>query len=99
MTIENAKIESTMLGYEDHGIPTSFLNLKFGSSNQGFGGYDLRSTSAMLKWVLGVLNVLGVNEWSKVTGQVCRVRREDGRIIAIGHIIDDLWFAAKSIYE
>lgn len=99
MTIENAKIESTMLGYEDHGIPTSFLNMKFGSSNQGFGGYDLRSPKSMLKWVLGVMAVLGVDEWSKVKGQVCRVRREDGRITAIGHIIEDRWFEAKSIYE
>ena len=37
----NAKIKSTKLGYEDHGILTCFLILEQESSSQGFGGYRL----------------------------------------------------------
>lgn len=37
----NAKIKSTMLGFEDHGIMTCFLQLEQASSGQCFGGYRL----------------------------------------------------------
>ena len=43
--IKNAKITSTMLGVEDHGILTCWLYLEYGESGcqgcQGFGGYSL----------------------------------------------------------
>ena len=37
--IRNAVIQSTMLGYEDHGILTCFLHLDYSGAGQGFGGY------------------------------------------------------------
>lgn len=39
--IKNAVIESTMLGWEDHGILTCYINLDYGGSGQAFGGYAL----------------------------------------------------------
>lgn len=37
--IINARITGTSLGVEDHGILSSWLNLDFDGSGQGFGGY------------------------------------------------------------
>ena len=39
--IVNARIRSTTLGVEDHGIFTAWLNLDYGGSGQGFGGWAL----------------------------------------------------------
>lgn len=96
--IQNIKITNVMLGIEDHGIPTSYLQCE-GEWSQGFGGYDLRPNQAMLNWVIGVQNVLGVSDWSKVVGQFARIRRADGRIVALGHIVEDRWFEGESIYK
>jgi hypothetical protein len=52
----------------------------------------------MLKWITGIMDVLGVDDWSKVPGQFARVRREGGLIRAIGHIVEDRWFEADSIF-
>lgn len=96
--IYNVKITQVMLGVEDHGIPTSYLTCE-GEMNQGFGGYDLRPGRAMLNWITGIQRVLGVSDWSKVQGQFARVRREDGRLVAIGHIVEDRWLEGDSIYQ
>lgn len=39
--IRNALIESTMLGWEDHGILTCWLTLDYSGAGQGFGGWGL----------------------------------------------------------
>lgn len=39
--IKNARIESTMLGYEDHGILTAFVTVGGDGWGCGFGGYGL----------------------------------------------------------
>lgn len=41
MTIRNAKITSTMLGVEDHGIMTFFLTVEWQGGGVGIGGYAL----------------------------------------------------------
>jgi hypothetical protein len=41
LSIENAKITSTSLGQEDHGIFTCYVLCEFGSGGCGFGGYAL----------------------------------------------------------
>lgn len=98
MSIHNIRITSTFLGVEDHGIPTSYITCE-GEMSQGFGGYDLRPGASMCRWVIGIQNVLGVSDWSKVSGQFARVRREGDMIMALGHIVNDEWFEADSIYQ
>lgn len=66
-----AKITSTMLGYEDHGILTAHLNLDYGDGAQGAGNYNLSPSngSACARWVIGVMDVCGVDRWEKVVGR------------------------------
>ena len=88
--IVNARIESTMLGNEDHGIPTCYLTCRFGCATQGFGGYDLRHYG--LTFITEVLRVVGVSQWEDLRGKVVRIKRSDGLIRAIGNIIEDVWY-------
>jgi len=93
----NAIIESTMLGYEDHGMLTCFLNLKQQGLGQGFGGYRLDSSKGWSLgtdfWVKRILQVTGVGKWEDLKGTYVRVEGEDfGVIKGIGHITDDKWF-------
>ena len=89
----NAKIESTMLGYEDHGILTCFLNLEQGATGQGFGGFGLdgqpnkdkkgnrigdRQPNKMAGfWIKRILETVGVGEWEKLKGKYIRVDGEE----------------------
>lgn len=98
MTIHNAKISSTTLGVEDHGIPTSYVTCEFGST-QGFGGFNLGHADSMCRWVMGIQRVLGVTDWSKVVGQYCRIERDGGMIVAIGHIVEERWFTRDELYD
>lgn len=101
----NAQIESTMLGYEDHGILTCFLMLKQKGSSQGFGGYRLDAPKDKQSimgtfWIKRILEVAGVSKWEDLSGKFVRVEGEDyGTITGIGHITDDVWFYPKKEIE
>jgi len=93
----NAQIESTMLGYEDHGIMTCFLHLKQDGTGQGFGGYGLDNRPAKDKdghrfgdrrpsklagfWVKRILEVVGVDKWEDLVGKHIRVDGEEWGVI------------------
>ena len=73
------KIESTMLGVEDHGIMSFYLMFNFGGSGQGFGGYSLDDydkneeqrigTAAGLDLIMGILKACGVGKWEDIKGK------------------------------
>lgn len=70
----NAKIKSTMLGYEDHGILTCFLMLEQDGSGQGFGGYRLDAPHNKPSiftdfWIKKILWVVGVDKWEDLKGK------------------------------
>lgn len=94
--IKNARIESTMLGYEDHGLLTCSITLDYGGALQGFGGYCLGDVFTD-QWIKGVLKCVGVETWEKLKGVYVRAQIEDGRITAIGHILEDKWFKPKDL--
>jgi len=84
---ELGMIESTMLGYEDHGIFTFNLVFKFPGSGQGAGNFaldqwdeekDRRIGSAVgLDLIIKVLETAGVGKWESLKGRQLIVLRED----------------------
>lgn len=110
-TIENAKIASTSLGYEDHGILTAFLHLSGEGWGVGFGGYALDTwndalkrrvgTSYGIEFITSILTTLEVSSWERLPGQFVRVETEGwgGRALRIGHITKNQWFDPKALLE
>lgn len=92
--IRNAKITGTMLGFEDHGIMTAFLNTMSGSIGQGFGGYGMNGRWGM-EFIKAVLKTLDVDKWEDLKGTHCRIDAEHSQINGIGHIIENKWFYPK----
>jgi len=100
--IVNAKISSTRLGYEDHGIFSADLQLDYGSSGQGFGGIAMDGWNEEKKeregWPHGItfigqlLHAVGAETWEALPGLHIRVKRRDGLARAVGHIIENKWF-------
>ena len=99
----NAIIKSATLSTADHGCLSSYVHVEMACGGQGFGGYVLYLPEDWKNhnrrgfaghWVARIMEVAGVEEWSKIIGRPVRVRREDSnsRIKAIGHIIKDIWF-------
>lgn len=95
MEIKNAKIDSTMLGYEGHGILTVEITLDYGGSMQGFGGYQLSDPHDFHRWITELIKVVGVELWENLKGKYIRVECEsgwNGKIIRIGNLLEDKWF-------
>lgn len=107
--VVNAKIESTILGYEDHGIMTLWLHLTYGGSGQGFGGYALDKwietskkrvgTGLGLDMIGEILQIADVDQWEKLPGRYVRVHLEDGLIVGIGDILKDKWFFPRQLFK
>lgn len=109
MIEKNGKIHSTMLGIEDHGIMTFFVNIDFDGSGQGFGGYALdgqagkKGHSKSIQCIRKILETVGVEKWEDLEGKYVRIRKEaeygGHPIKAIGHIVEDKWFDIKEFWE
>jgi hypothetical protein len=103
--IENAVIDYTKLGTEDHGIFTCMIGLDYGHSGQGFGGYGLDAYDQDAKRRIGhafgidfikaVLNVAGVTNWEDLNGTPVRSFRSDGLLKGLGHYLKDQWMWVK----
>lgn len=99
-TAINAIIEKVEITAADHNMLTVCLGLQLeGGAHQSISGHCLYSPDApdwldAGQYVWHVLRAAGVTEWSRLAGRAIRVRRHNGLICEIGHIIrDDLWFA------
>lgn len=76
---EIAKITSTSLGVEDHGILSAFVFTEWQGGGVGVGGYALdawdeaakaRVTTAYgLDQLVQIMRVVGVSSWEKLPGQ------------------------------
>lgn len=109
--IKNAKIRSTMLGREDHGIMTFMIYIDTDEFSCGIGGFSLdtydkdtktrifraKSMDAISK----ILEVVGVDKWEDLPGKY--IRFEDNSrssiITKIGNIIDNRWFDMREFFE
>jgi hypothetical protein len=85
-----AKIESTMLGYESHGILSCMLTVTYGSSGQGVGGYCLDTpvhddegnfvcrvgTAYGMEFVARMIRACGVDTWEQIKGRTIYVLQD-----------------------
>jgi hypothetical protein len=90
-TERNAIILSAEIFIEDHGNLSAYVNLSYGGSGQGFGGYALDNDFASV-FIRKVMEVVGVTKWEDLRGKSVRVIGDDYRIVSLGNIIKDVWF-------
>lgn len=103
--ILNAKITSTSLGMEDHGIMTCYLHLEGDGWGCAFGGYALDTWDEKRKRRVGVaagmdalmtlMEILEIGRWEDLAGQYvrCETHGWRGKITKIGHLIKNRWFS------
>ena len=96
MDMYNAKVVSTWIGLEDHGIPSFSITLKYERGNQGYGGYDLRAYN-LTTWLVRILNIFEVNTWEELIGKPCRIERSGGLIKNIGNLMEDDWIRTEDL--
>lgn len=108
--VKNARITSTMLGREDHGIMTFMIYIDAGNFSCGIGGFCLDKfdtdsqtrvfRAKSMKAISEILNVVGVDKWEDLPGKY--IRFEDAgwgaTVTKIGNIIDDKWFDMKNFF-
>lgn len=87
MPISNARIHSTMLGIEDHGILTFSLELRLGSAGRiGWGGWgldyrvkdsqDWTPEPATASFIRGILSITDADRWENLQGKHIRLYSE-----------------------
>lgn len=106
---KNAKIISTMLGKEDHGIMTFSLTMEFEGGVQGFGGCSLDDYSKTKKKRIGaaygmqlimeLLDTLECSTWEDLDGRLVRIKADRMKIYAIGHILKDQWLDIDEFFK
>lgn len=110
MEIRNAKITSTMLGREDHGIMTFIVFVEFGACGCGIGGYaidqhDRPSKSRVfsakgLEAISKILETVGVEKWEDLPGKYIRIKDNGlgSTINEIGNLMDEKWFNLREFF-
>lgn len=110
MKIKNAKIHSTMLGREDHGIMTFMIYIDADGFSCGVGGYCLDEFNSAtqtrvfraesMEAISKILEVVGVDKWEDLPGKY--IRFEDNglgsTVTKIGNIIKDKWFDLEEFF-
>jgi hypothetical protein len=91
-TEQIAKIRNVQLGWESHGIFTCQIDLDYGGSGQGAGGYSLDGprhdengkflgrvgTAYGMEWIIRLMRACGVEDFAQVKGCTVIALREDG---------------------
>ena len=103
----NAVIKSARFDTE-RGL-SAWLDLDYGGSGQGFGGYLLYLPKSWSHhkgqanycghWIHRCLQIADVDDWSKLAGRTVRVKAEHSKVHAIGHIVKDDWFDPSKEFE
>jgi hypothetical protein len=109
MEIKNAIIESVTIDDGDRGLLTAWLYLDYGGSGQGFGGYTLYLSKSFKHhgepgnyaghFIYRCMEIAGVKNWADMKGKTIRVKAENSKIHAIGHIVKDDWFDPAHDFE
>lgn len=109
--IKNAVITKARLTTDDHNLLSAWLDLDYGGSGQGFGGYCLYLPESFTHhgesmqanfaghFIWRVMEIAGVTSWDKLTGKTIRVKCEHSKVHAVGHIVKDDWFNPSQDFE
>ena len=111
MEIRNAKITSTKLGREDHGIMTFMIFIECCGGGCGVGGYALDAydketktrvySPKSMEIVSKILNVVGVESWEDLPGKYIRFK-DNGwgcTVDEIGNVIEDKWLNLREFFS
>lgn len=103
--IRNAVIKSAIISSADYGALTAWLQLDYGDSQQGFGGYSLylpkgfrhhKLDTPAGHFIWRCMELADVTSWDKLPGKTVRVKLDRdglaGKIEGIGHIVKEDWF-------
>ena len=102
VTIRNARITSTMLGKEDHGIMTFFLFVEFGGCGCGIGGYALSGfTPKGLEAITKICEIVGVDKWEDLPNKYIRIKDNGwgSTIDEIGNLMEEKWFNIREFFK
>jgi hypothetical protein len=106
--IKNAIITSAELNNDEHGVLSGWLSLDYGGEGQAFGGSVLylpksftnhKIASPAGYWISRLMEIAGVSSWSEIPGKAIRVKATLEKVIAIGHIVKDVWFDPKEDFS
>ena len=106
METKNAIIRSATITYRDRGFLDCIIDLEYGCTTQTFGGYVLylpksfsahKINSPAGHFIFRVMEVAGVEKWDELKGKTIRVRADNFRVVAIGHIVKDDWFTPAEV--
>lgn len=106
----NAVIKSYDIGCEHPGF--RFINLRLGYE-RGYGEQVFGVSASHLieannhhklltpsdRQLYRIMEIAGVTQVNQIPGKIIRVRKEDGLIKQIGHIIKDIWFDPKELID
>lgn len=110
MEIKNAKISSTMLGREDHGIMTFIIYIDACDFSCGVGGYCLDEfnpatqtrvfRAESMEVISKILEVVGVDKWEDLPGKYIRFEYNGfgSNVTKIGNIIEEKWIDFKEFF-
>ncbi len=107
--VSNARIAATQLGF-DGAAMFGTLQLQAQGFGVGFSGHVLHveaqtqeqadyQTSFGMDYIAQVLRVVGVQHWESLKGQPVRIAREGNQVIAIGNLIEEIWFEPRKLGE
>lgn len=103
MEIKNAKISSTMLGREDHGIMTFMIYIDACDFACCVGRYCLDEfnpstqtrvfRAESMEVISKILEVVGVDKWEDLPGKYIRIEYNGfgSTVTKIGNIIEEKW--------
>lgn len=109
--ILNAKIASTVLGTEDHGVMTCYITLEGAGWGCSYGGYVLDNwdesrkrrvgSAEGLDAIMTLMETLEVRKWEDIKGQYvrCETTGWGGNVTKIGHLLKDKWFSFEEFFS
>jgi hypothetical protein len=107
MEIKNAIIKKAFITTRD-GFLDSLLTLDYGGASQSFGGWCLYLPKSYSHYKLQgpaghficrVMEIAGVTDWDRLEGKTIRVKADYTKVYAIGHIVNNDWFAPDADFR